>query len=72
MLTELRLAQGVAKIFHMDNTRQYIHGKIIACNAEIVLIMEAQRKEPTIIIFKKDLISHIIINKSLQGKDVLV
>ncbi len=35
------LDQGVARIFHMDNTRQYIYGKILANNAEIALIMKA-------------------------------
>ncbi len=35
------LDQGVAKIFHMDDTRQYIYGKIFAYNAEPALIMEA-------------------------------
>ncbi len=33
------LDQGVAKIFHMDDTGQYIYGKIFACNAEPALIL---------------------------------
>ena len=40
-LTELRVDQGVVKIFNIDNTRQYIYGKILAYNAELALIMGA-------------------------------
>ena len=40
-LPELMLDQGVAIIFHMDNTRQYIYGKILAYNADIALVVGA-------------------------------
>ena len=38
----MSLDQGEAKIFNMDNTRKYIHGKILVYNEDIGLIMEAQ------------------------------
>ena len=44
-LTKLRLDQGIAKIFCIDNTRQYIYEKILAYDADIATIMGAQRKE---------------------------